>query len=233
MKGFLVTTRPQEKFKPVLIKTCFEVKNMPLTRVVPRADFDPESLTDYNADVYVVTSSVGAELLMRALPPDSLKSKKLVAIGRKTSETLNRFGVSAEVPHFHNSDGIAEIILRKYSDRKIALVRSSMGTPELNRVLSENRITFRDFQIYDVVRNETNMSILSDSNLIGILLTSRYEAAIILDHAERTGIRLKNLFAIGSTTKKFIESRGYSVSGEVPNSDFEDAIRIIAGIICR
>lgn len=232
MKKFLVTTRPQEKFSPVHTSTCFEIRNIPITRVVPRKDFNWATVLSYNPEVYVVTSAVGAELLVQGIQEDALYGKTFIAIGNSTADVLSRSGIVSEIPESHDSSGIADLIIQKYSRSRIALIRSSMGSPELTSALDEHRISYRDFQIYDILRRTADLTPLSDENMVGILLTSRYEASIILDYVERNGIHLSNIFAIGHTTRKFIENKGYCLSADTPNSDFEEAIRIIAEKIC-
>ena len=88
-RNFLITTRPAEKNRETANASCFEIKNVPLTRIAGNAN--PRTLRDqiekYSPDFVVLTSSIGSEIFLKAAIPFSFR---IMCIGKRVQVQKER-----------------------------------------------------------------------------------------------------------------------------------------------
>ena len=230
---FIITTRPESKYRDPGEKYCFRVVNIPVSEIVPDQAFSLEGLQSFRADVLVFTSSVGATIFLEKFGKPAAGSSQIVCIGRDTAEPFLSSGMEVSMPESFDSRGLIQLIDSKFYGRRIALLRSDKANSELTDFLAAHNYDFMEFTLYRVRSLKTNLAPVNDSDCTGILMTSSFEASIVIDYMERERTRIPTLYAIGSTTAEFLNSRGYMVAGKVPNSNFLEALAEIEKDICK
>ncbi len=221
---FIITTRPEAKYRNPGKNYSFRVVNIPVSEIVSDRTFSLEDFHSFRADVLVFTSSVGASIFLEKFGRSALGNSQILCIGRDTAEPFLSSGMEVSLPETFDSRGLIRLIGSKFRGRRIALLRSDKANSELTDFLAAHNYDFMEFTLYRVKRIESDLSALNDTGCAGILMTSSFEASIVIDYMERERTRIPNLYAIGSTTAEFLKSKGYSVVGEVPNSNFLEAL---------
>ncbi|QHS22922.1 uroporphyrinogen-III synthase [Virgibacillus sp. MSP4-1] len=169
------------------------------------------------------TSGNGVQFFMKSLhlyPEafDTLKKASIGSVGKKTSETLERFQLSADFePGHYTAEAMAEEFLKDYHPKKVLLVRGNRSRDVLPEFFTENDIPFDSITVYT-----TKVKIDEQDNLKAHLKTTRLDAitftspstidaffslggeAISIDHLEDT-----ICVCIGSTTEAEAKNRGF------------------------
>ena len=163
MKGeTVVVTRPAERMGDLprkLRELGARVIEYPCIRTAPcrdRSELDRalENLNRYRWLVF--TSPGGPEYFFRALSESgkdarALGGLKLAAIGAKTAEALNRYGLHADlVPEVYDSVHLGELLCRT-ADGPVLLCRSSLADVSLPEQLEENGIPCADVPCYETI----------------------------------------------------------------------------------
>jgi uroporphyrinogen-III synthase len=229
---YIVTTRPEEKFKSVSTR-CISVKNVPLTKII-RTGKQEEIIQDIiskRPETIVLTSSIGASEFFRYYYKFT-ENPRIIAIGDKTADEIKKYTGKFSVPTAKNSYGVITM-LEKYLDSRIALFRSNESNNIINDWLEERNANFREYYIYSVVKIENTQikELLINDDCRGILLTSSMEARIfheIMGDSKLT----KNIYAIGKVTEETLQNYGYNVSF-TGNSDFQSIIKYIDSKNCE
>ena len=230
---FIITTRPESKYRNPGEKYCFRVVNIPVSEIVPDKAFSLEDFQSFRADILVFTSSVGASIFLEKFGKSAAGDCQILCIGRDTAEPFLSSGMKVTLPESFDSKGLIRLIGSKFHGSRIALLRSDRANSELTDFLSAHYYEFRDFILYRLKGVESDLAAVNDTHCAGILITSSFEASIVIDYIERERTRIPNLYAIGSTTAEFLDSKGYRVAGKVPNSNFLEALAEIEKDLCR
>lgn len=106
------------------------------------------------AECVVFTSATGAEIALREPElVDPLKGSVLATIGPRTEEALVERGLSvAVVPESFSSLGLALALAPKF--KKVLLLRSVRGSPELVNILEEAGVEVDEVHLYDIAPSE-------------------------------------------------------------------------------
>ena len=234
-RNFLITTRPAEKNRETANASCFEIKNVPLTRIVGKAN--PRTLRDqvekYSPDFVVLTSSIGSEIFLKAAIPGSFR---IMCIGKRTAEPFLRAGLEVLVPIEQNSSGLIELIsLQSRKESRIALCRSKQHNTILDEYLSSESYNYRCFDLYEIeeLHSPDLQEMLFKKECKGLILTSSMEA-VSLAHLLGNGIHSKEfgnkrIFCIGKPTYETATRQGFDC--EVLNN--EGDIEAILEEICK
>ncbi|MGC9515941.1 uroporphyrinogen-III synthase, partial [Methanocrinis sp.] len=135
------------------------------------------------ADCVVFTSATGAEIALRDDEVAKLLGRSVLAtIGPRTREALEERGLSvAVVPESFSSRGLALALAPKF--RRVLLLRSAQGSPELVRILEEAGVEVGEVHLYDIAPS-------ADPRLDWLILRGRPDVFA---------------FTSGSTAKNLIE----------------------------
>ncbi len=239
IKSFLVTTRPAEKYRTIAGGKCFDVRNIPLTRIVYNQD--PVNLKikieAYEPSLVIVTSSIGANVFLGA---GIVGDFTIICIGRKTAEPFSALKRKVLVPGEENSTGIVDLVSHYPRDRtRIALCRSKKHSSELDEFLSSNGYNYRCFDLYDIeeLRSSTLVSDFMNENCRGIILTSSMEAGVFAsiarDVADTSAFRNRKIFCIGRPTMETAASLGLHCEPLNTESDFDAIVKEISKIHCN
>ena len=230
---FLVSTRPEGKYSAPKRRYCFSLVNVPVTEVHPADAFTIDEFLRFNADVSVFTSSVGSSLFLEKFGLQPVQGTSILCIGRETARPFIEAGAEVTLPANHDSAGLAELLAEKYSNRRIALLTSDSSNLKLRDFLDREHFIYRYFTLYRVGKLRPDLSVIGKDDCIGVLLTSPIEASVVIEFLRESGIRPPPIYAIGRTTADYIETLGFTVSAEVPNSSFAEALSIIDNKICK
>lgn len=238
VKNFLVTTRPEEKNRKISGGRCFDIKNVPLTRIVHNQDpvMLKSDIENYRPNIIVITSSIGADIFLNAHISGNFT---IICIGRKTAEPFNALKRKVLIPGEENSGGIVRLISNYTKDTRIALCRSRTHNAELDEYLSSNAYNFKCFDLYDIeeMRSPSIVRELMDPNCKGLILTSSMEARIFAkltrDIRESPAFRVKKIFCIGRPTRETAESLGLRCEALNAESDVDAMVEEISKIHCN
>ncbi len=233
MDSIIVSTRPAAKYRDPAGKYCFRLVNIPVTKIVEEPEFKIEEFIKFDPEVCVFTSSTGVKSYLDHFGKKVLEGRGIIAIGDHTAEPLINAGFNPLLPDTFDSYGIQKIISNRFTKEKIALIRSNKGSNELLDFLSSGNYNFKEFVVYTVERLQPDLSMLLSPDCKGVLITSSFEASIVLDFLSSTNGKTPELFAIGKTTADFLLKMGKAPGSEIPNSSFRDALEIIKAKICK
>lgn len=157
----IIVTRPSDRSGTLcdrLRQLGANVTAYPCIRTVARTDCPEldraiENLTSYRWLVF--TSPAGPGIFfdrLRSAGRDAraLAGVKLAAIGPKTAETLERYGVRADlVPETYDSQHLAQAMSQ--AEGPVLLCRASLGSDALPTLLKKRGVPFEDIPCYDTV----------------------------------------------------------------------------------
>ena len=235
MKQKIITTRPMGKSASGLAEECFEIVNVPVTKLVPKKDMDTGKIEEFDPTVGVFTSSRGAEIFLSLFPGNRFSGMKMVAIGEKTAEILSgRYG-QVVVPDEKTSHGVNALLDGIISGKdRIVLFSSAKSNRIVLEHLREKNWQHMMVELYDAeeMRIEPLLKVFSGGDCFGMIVTSSMEADLIfnkqngkcLTAGELSG---KHIFAIGRTTAETLEKLGIPVSNPVGKSNLKGLLRDI------
>lgn len=176
---------------------------------------------------------------------DILKSKKIISIGKKTSEKLNEHKISVYfMPKISNSENfIDEFRNIIHRDEKVLLPQSRIAREYIQKSLEMLGAVVTRIDVYDVnlpsaddVREQ--IKIVNEKKIDVVIFTSpsTFDNFIKLmnihDPNEYFGDKV--IAVIGPTTRRHIESKGISVMIEAKDTTFESIIKsIVEYYICK
>ncbi|MBI4417112.1 MAG: uroporphyrinogen-III synthase [Euryarchaeota archaeon] len=256
----LAIFRPKEKL-PESVRLAeargYEVLAVPMLETRPRDEprFAAflETLEEGAVDVVVFTSSNGVTYAFHGATRtmeredfrDALNQARVVAIGTVTRRALEHFGVQAEVPLEFSSRGLVEHFERTgVPGRRVALLRSGQGSPELPEGLRSLGYRVRDVPLYDVglpddlaparaffdrvARGEVDVFAFLSSKTVHNFL--ELAATLGMEEAVRASLSRATVAAIGGPTKETLEGEGISVAVAPPKATFEDLLDALASM---
>jgi len=178
------------------------------------------------------TAAIGRERFQEAL-----NRTRVVAIGPATRLALERLGVSAELPREHSSHGIVEHFGR-IAAKRVVLLRSRQGSPELPNGLRSLGCDVEDLSLYEVglpedladarvffdrvVRGEVDAYAFLSSMTVRNFLD--LAAALGVEDGVRAALARATVAAIGGPTKETLEGEGIRVAVVPPRATFADLL---------
>ena len=171
----------------------FEVINVPLLELRPTINKEEVLEAVEWAEAVAFTSPTGVKFLFEEVPEikEKLENKVVYAIGPKTKEELEKFGIRAKLPKEYHSASLAEE-LSKYS--KVVAFRSDKASKTLKKLLGDK---LKEVIIYDIKessylrKNQTMIvgDVLDEKNVIKAIKDAKYvyNFAGIADIGEASG----------------------------------------------
>lgn len=170
--------------------------------------FEPEQAKGKTSWL-VFTSSNGVKTFFRQMKDqgkslEGLKHCKFAVIGSATGETLKSFGYSVDLcPETFTSEGLAkELVQVAKTEEEIILLRSSIGSPILPKVLKEHGFVIQDISIYDLEQVEAEQKELPYLNYLTFSSASGVELFFAAYGAVPEGVKC---VCIGEVTAKALE----------------------------
>lgn len=168
---------------------------------------------------------------------DAMNRTRVVAIGPATQLTLERLGLSAELPREHSSRGIVEHFER-IAPKRVVLLRNPQGSPELPEGLRSLGCDVADLSVYEVGLPEdlAGTRAFFDSVVRGGVdvyaflssLTVRnffdLATALGVEDAVRAALARATVAAIGGPTKETLEGEGIRVTVVPLRATFADLL---------
>ena len=238
-RNFLITTRPAEKNRQTANASCFEIKNVPLTRIVRNANPKKlkEQLEKYSPNIVVLTSSIGSEILLKA---EMCGIHTIMCIGKRTAEPFLRSGLEVLVPIEQNSSGLIELIsLQSRKESRIALCRSKQHNSILDEYLASEGYNYRCFDLYEIeeLHSPVLQRMLFNKECKGLILTSSMEA-VSLAHLLGNDVHSKEfsdktIFCIGKPTYETATRQGFDCEMLNNEGDVEAIIEEISKKHCN
>lgn len=242
MSRFIITTRPEEKTIPAISSRCFEIVNIPVTRLRVNSKFSIAEISEFNPDIAIFTSTYGSEIFLDAGGKAALGHEtKIIAIGNRTADVLEKTFPDVIVPEEQTSKGVVNVLRGMVEGRKkVALFVSSKSNGIIDQYLSEAGINHITSELYfsDVLQRKDFIDASLKEECFGIILTSSYEAKVIftkmLDKEQRDEVVSRcRIFAIGKTTAETLLELGIQVSKPSGKSNLEKLIREIDNTFCE
>jgi uroporphyrinogen III methyltransferase/synthase len=233
----IVVTRAKEKTSELseeLYEMGANVIALPMIKIEKIIDAEKTSaiLTSFSEFEYVIfTSESGVriffeELLNRYIDARIFSGKKICAIGRKTKESLLRYGLYADIAPAH---GVSEALWDEISgeissENRVLLIQAKNGRKYLSETLQKS-CKLTEYFPYETVAEETEVEKLRElikSGLVdAITFTSSSTVTNFLAHISAEELKSGDvlLFSIGESTTKTIKSAGLCVFAESEKTD--------------
>ncbi len=162
------------------------------------------------------TSANGAQCFFQMLhryqvPMEIMQEKKIAAVGVKTGESLESYGITADfIPTIYNAETMAEEFLENDVSGPILLVRGNLSRDVLPRVFSQQGMDFDWVEVYETipkVENEEKLRNILQEPYDFITFTSPSAADAFYQF---TGAAVeKPCVSIGTTTEKRLAQLGF------------------------
>lgn len=225
----------------------FRVIATPMVEIKARED--PEfsvflqRVTSCEVDYVIFTSVNGIRIALEKAASEefvkALNKTKVIAIGPRTKRALQEAGVKAALmPEKYSSKGIVEELSSLLSGRKVEIVRSAQGDPELIKGLSSAGAAIHEVKIYEVTRpkGEAQALAIKQAPVIDVFaFTSSTAVENYLKTAEELELRSmvieimnsRMVAAIGELTAKKLRENGIKVDIIPERSTFQDLLKAI------
>ncbi|HLH85454.1 MAG TPA: uroporphyrinogen-III synthase, partial [Thermoplasmataceae archaeon] len=143
---FVITTRPEEKSGLRNNIECLEIRNVPLTKLVP-VPFDREELLRFDPEVFIFTSSYGAGIFARTFGR-TFSERMAIAIGDATAAALRESFSKVSVPEKKTSEGIVDKLESEgFYRKRIALLSSEKSNHVVENYLIQKKMRFRSWHL--------------------------------------------------------------------------------------
>jgi|YelNatPaOPRAMG01_1025707.scaffolds.fasta_scaffold00149_57 uroporphyrinogen-III synthase len=238
-RNFLITTRPAEKNRQTLNAACFDIKNVPLTRIDRNVDINAlrNQLENYSPDFVVLTSRIGSEIFLDAGVHGSFT---IMCIGKKTAEPFLHSGYKVLVAREQNSSGLIELVsFHARKESRIALCRSRQHDTILDEYLASKGHNFRCFDLYAIEELHPPFlrNYLASQECRGIILTSSMEAVslahLLGEYMLSTEFRKNKVFCIGKPSYETARKQGFECEILKNESDVDAIIDEISKRHCN
>ncbi len=234
MKNVLIT-REKTQFEDV--KNIFEREGFnPIS--FPTIKFDQLYLKGFNEkdyDCLIFTSKNAVDFFINQISID--KSKPIIAVGIKTANYLKEIGfLNVETPQVFSGEGLKDYIyknLKRFKDRKIALVRALEGSDILLKESGKD-FTVELIPVYKTVFNIPHnvkeveqLFLRNDIYAVVFSSPSTFKGFINIFGMDKSKEFLERttVCAIGSTTAKTIQNNGFKVDIVPDTFTFEEIVK--------
>jgi len=238
-------TRPERRLSESILiarNAGFTVMTAPSLEIIPCSTSDKERLlrSIRQGDIVVFTSATSVEECGKCpFFKASVTRAKIVSIGPGTTETLSRWGVTADsMPSEYSSEGIVAHLRDSVAGKRVILIRSDRGSPVLDQGLRAAGADVTDFAAYSLkTANPKRLDGMLDAGVLGKIdvfaFTSPLSARAFVMAAEHRAISAAEMLgrvkvaAIGKPTANALASLGIGVDIMPENSTFEEMIAAI------
>ncbi len=215
-------------FKPLIAPTI-TFEKIPL----------PEDLSSRieDAECVVFTSATGVEIALEdeKVKP-ALKNATLATIGPRTKEALNDLGLDVSVvPEKFSSAGLIKALSSRF--KKVLLLRSAQGSPELVEGLKNANVEVNEVQLYDVTPSfDPRLDwLIRKGAPYAFAFTSGSTARYLIDRASYLGLETElreklaraKIAAIGPPTRAELERLGVRVDVMPERHTFQAMLEVL------
>ncbi len=197
------------------------------------------------ADIVIFTSANGVKYTLKKIEDrggfvEALKKTRVVAIGPKTRESLERLGIKPLQPGDYSSRGIVDF-LGDVRNKTIEIARSSHGSPLLIQGLRERGGRVHETQVYRITtpRGEEQRNLVKktlEGEIDIFAFTSSMMARNFLEIAGEMNkknevieiLNARTVAAIGIPTRETLEKEGVKVKIMPEKFTFQEMIKEIA-----
>ncbi|QDT57529.1 Uroporphyrinogen-III C-methyltransferase [Stieleria bergensis] len=243
----IMVTRPAEQADATcqaIIALGGQPIRQPLIEVAPvddpeDLDFAIDSLQSDAVIVFCSRNGVTAffdRLFSLDLDARSLHGNRIAAIGRKTAEQLEQYGIVADlVPDDFSSTGLCDLLEEQFADHQESLppilsIRASRGTDTL-----QQRLTAQGFEVQQLVAYQNRDVETIDASLHDMMRHHQIDWVTVTSSATANnlvrhfGDALNNtkLVAISATTAKTLADLGYPAAAIAEDSTVDTMIQAI------
>lgn len=177
----------------------------PLIKIVPKEiDMVPDvsSFTHF-----IFTSKSGVDLFFKLIPPEIIKNKFIISVGRKTTQSLNHQGLEVHLTAKNEcSEGIVnELKSLDLKDAKVFWPHSALSRSVISDYLENEGVSFQEWILYDTHFNE--LSVMPDLGGIDeIFFTSPSTVDAFMHFYKELPVHI-TLTPIGSVTCSYLENK--------------------------
>lgn len=186
-----------------------EVLTIPHLTLTPHYENIPQDLTPYTHLVFTSTNGVDSYfnyLRTNKIDIRTLGGIRIVTIGKSTAESLNKYGVYADlIPDTYTSSALAEsIITHATPNDNYLILRASNGSNALTDALNTHSIRYTDIPIYSLGYNPTPLEIAPTNAIDYIVFGSSMGVREYFKHTTLSSN--VQVVAIGEVCKSTLES---------------------------
>ncbi|HZU15065.1 MAG TPA: uroporphyrinogen-III synthase [Candidatus Dormibacteraeota bacterium] len=228
----VLSTRPEGERDPLvarLRRMGYRVHAVP-TLVLEPLDFPPPDLAAF--DWVVVTSAMGARVLLERVPPRP--GPRWAAVGPRTAAELSRRGVvPLAVPEQRRGAAIAEEMARvpgRLRGARVLLARADAAAPDLPTALRRAGAVVEELAVYHTLEgppaSRPGLRVaLADPELAAVVFASGSAARGLLRLAPEA--RRLPAVTIGPSTTAAARAEGFAVLAEAPRADVEGLVEAV------
>jgi uroporphyrinogen-III synthase len=237
----IITTRPEEKAELSYSSDCFELVNIPVTKLVVNHEIDTKSILNFKPTLGVFTSTKGVEIFLSVFKGRYLQEMRVVAIGHKTAGILSSQYSNVQVPAEKTSRGVNKLLDQIIGkEDRIALFTSAKSNGIILEHIQSRGWRHMEIKLYDAVVLDTDPIFIeaSKEDCLGIVITSSMEARAIfgkdnLKDRDKKIVAGTHIFAIGATTEETLKELGIPISKPIGKSNLKEMLKIIEETYCQ
>ena len=165
----------------------------------------------------VFTSANGVHAFFRQVSPADVAGRKFAVIGGATGKALAQYGIRADLcPETFTSQALATALAATARPgEEILLLRSSVGSPVLPRVLTEAGFPVRDIPIYDLEPAEATVPPLPELDYLTFSSSGGVELFFRQYGAVPEGVRCVCIGGVTAGTLARHMGDGFLTAGEI------------------
>lgn len=226
--------RPKEYLEDTISKfrkKGFDVVGIPFVRIEVKVDVDKlDEVKLDEFDALIITSQTSARILVDTVDVKLLKDKRIIAIGKKTAEVLQKRGIKVETPTKFDSETLYEEFKDKLSSLRVLALRSDKGSKVLLNL--RDVCDFEEIKLYSIKfehgdkQKEFIKEVFKNNDSYAIIFSSSMIANSFIDLSKKLGFDVKALnqicVAIGPPTKAVLEK--YGIDALIPTEYAFDSV---------
>ncbi len=215
----VLVLRAQGKVRPLHVQGI-DIIQIPVIKTVPNENVI-KNLQSISADYVVVMSTVVVKYVGDALRQLG-RNAKVVGVGPRTCEEVEKLGIKCEIPSEFSSQGIVNF-MSKLPQGRVVILRSTKGNDYLGSELRRAGHQVIEYRVYDVEVDAINAAIacklLNYVDYVVFMSPMTYRA---LKDCDKDLLRRKTVIAIGRTTASEISR--YGINAIIPGEYTYDGV---------
>jgi uroporphyrinogen-III synthase len=153
---------------------------------------------------FIFTSKNAVKSVLKKNKVDSFKNKECFCVGEKTKLFLEKKGLNV-VEYTTDASTLAEIIVKKYSNKTFTFFSGTIRKDILPKKLIENDIVFNEIQVYKTILQPKSIVLEIDAILF-------FSPSAVESYLQKNKIENQTTcFCIGNTTAKALENTSKNI----------------------
>lgn len=169
-------------------------------------EFEVKNLNDY----IVLTSKNAFKSVLKNEITNQVKERKIICVGQKTKEFLEKKGFSVEDYANYASD-LGLIILEKYKNNSFTFFSGNLRQETLPNLFKKNNMVWNEVVVYETTLNPKKIT----EKIDGILF---FSPSAIESYLVKNEIKDEMCFCIGTTTAKALENKTKNIEIASPTT---------------